>query len=107
MKKIISLIVSFIIAFQLFCISGLNSYAEETIVLKVEAESYSSSTADGVVYDEEPSLSGGKCMGFYWVTPDEDEYLFEYTFNVPKTGVYSISAVGTERGGTHTTDWSV
>jgi len=102
MKKILSLI----IAFQMFCMTGLVSYAEDSITIKIEAERYSSAAVKANIF-EDSSLSGGKCMGFDWYTPDADEYLFEYSFTVPKTGLYSISAVGTERGMPHTTDWSV
>ena len=102
MKKFISLI----IAFQMICVSSLISYAEDDIVVRIEAENYSVATVKTDIYDD-AGFSEGKSMGFNWFTPDDDEYLFEYSVNVPKTGLYSISAVGTERDVSNTTDWSV
>lgn len=102
MKKIISLI----IALQIICMSCITSYAEGDIVIRIEAEKYSSATVKGSVYDDD-GFSGGKAVGFNWASPKDEEYIYEYIFDAPKTGVYAISAVGTERGLSNTTDWSV
>ena len=91
MKKFISLI----IALQMICASWVTSYAEGDIVIRVEAEKYSSATVKGSVYDD-AGFSGGKAVGFNWASPKDEEYLYEYIFDAPKTGVYAISAVGTE-----------
>ena len=72
MKKFISLI----IALQMICASGVTSYAEGDIVIRIEAEKYSSATVKGSVYDDD-GLSGGKAVGFNWASPKDEEYIYE------------------------------
>lgn len=102
MKRIICLILVFCMMLAM-CVT---SHAEDDIVIRVEAEKYSSATVKGGIY-EDSGLSEGKAVGFNWAAPKDEDYVYEYLIDVPKTGVYAITAGGTERGLSNTTDWSV
>lgn len=100
-KRIMVFAVVFAMLFTMFSIPSVS--AEEKI--KIEAENYTSTTSPLVIANN-TQLSNSKYVRIY-AYPPEAGYTIGYSFDVPKTGIYEVTAVGSDMDKLYTSDWDV